>query len=37
VIHYIRSLQAAEKKVAYDENENGLNPQFGTPLTKLEQ
>jgi mono/diheme cytochrome c family protein len=36
VIHYIRSLQASDKKVAYDENENGLNPLFGTPITKLD-
>lgn len=37
VIHYIRSLQASEKQVAYDENENGLNSQFGTPLSILQQ
>ncbi len=31
VIHYIRSLQAAEKKLAYNESKNTLNPAFGTP------
>jgi mono/diheme cytochrome c family protein len=31
VIHYIRSLQAAEKKVAYNESENSLNASMGKP------
>ncbi len=31
VIHYIRSLQAADKKLAYSETQNTLNPQFGMP------
>ncbi|MEL7124537.1 MAG: c-type cytochrome, partial [Bacteroidota bacterium] len=31
VIHYIRSLQAKDQKLAYSEVENTLNPEFGTP------
>ncbi len=31
VIHYIRSLQAADKKLVYSESANTLNPAFGTP------
>ncbi len=31
VIHYIRSLQAKEAGLAYDEEENTYNPVFGTP------
>lgn len=31
VIHYIRSLQASDKKLLYNETQNTLNPQFGTP------
>ena len=37
VIHYIRSLQAKEKKLAYNAEENTLNPNFATPLKELEQ
>jgi mono/diheme cytochrome c family protein len=36
VIHYIRALQAKELKVAYDENSNTLNPDFGVPFASLE-
>lgn len=35
VIHWIRSLQAKDKKLKYDENDNTLNPLFGTPATKV--
>ncbi len=35
VIHYIRSLQAANKKLTYSESENTLNPAFGTPAKTL--
>lgn len=35
VIHHIRSLQAKEKKLAYDENANTLNSTFGTPVGQL--
>lgn len=31
VIHYIRSLQAADKKLVYNEKANTLNPAFGKP------
>lgn len=31
VIHYIRGLQAKSKSLVYNENENTLNPVFGTP------
>lgn len=31
VIHYIRSIQAKELKLAYDEEKNTFNPLFGTP------
>lgn len=40
VIHYIRSLQAKEKKLAYNQMENTLNASFGTPageVTVIEQ
>ena len=37
VIHYIRALQAKEKKLAYNEDENTLNPSFGTPMGNIEQ
>lgn len=37
VIHYIRSLQAKEKKLAYSATENTLNPAFGTPASQIEQ
>ena len=36
VIHYIRSLQAKEKKLAYNENENTLNA-VEVPYSKLEK
>lgn len=36
VIHYIRSLQAKEAKLAYSETENTLNPEFGVPYASLE-
>ncbi len=35
VIHYIRSLQAADKKLVYNESQNTLNPAFGTPAKTL--
>lgn len=35
VIHWIRSLQAKDKKLKYDENDNTLNPLFGTPTAKM--
>ncbi len=35
VIHYIRSLQAKEKKLVYDENVNTLNPAYGVPASKV--
>ncbi|MCB0584478.1 MAG: cytochrome c [Phaeodactylibacter sp.] len=31
VIHYIRSLQAKDKKLEYSEQSNTLNPEFGVP------
>ncbi|MCH2083188.1 MAG: cytochrome c [Saprospiraceae bacterium] len=31
IIHWIRALQAKDKKMAYNENENTLNPLFGMP------
>jgi mono/diheme cytochrome c family protein len=37
VIHYIRQLQAKEKKLAYSATENTLNPAFGTPAGQIEQ
>lgn len=37
VIHYIRSLQAESKKLVYNEQENTLNPAFGTPKAALKQ
>ncbi len=35
VIHYIRSLQAKDKKLKYDENVNTLNPAFGMPMAEV--
>ncbi len=35
VIHYIRTLQAKEKKLSYNEEVNTLNPSFGTPLSQF--
>ncbi|GJM33191.1 MAG: hypothetical protein DHS20C18_21920 [Saprospiraceae bacterium] len=35
VIHYIRVLQAKEKKLDYSEEVNTLNPTFGTPLSQF--
>ncbi len=35
VIHYIRSLQAKEKKLKYDETGNTLNPAFGAPAGQM--
>ena len=35
VIHWIRALQAKDRKLKYDENENTLNPEFGTPAAWL--
>lgn len=35
VIHYIRSLQATEKKAKYSEKENTLNAEFGVSFAKL--
>jgi len=35
VIHYIRSLQAKEKKLVYDEKANTLNPAFGVPAANV--
>ena len=37
VIHYIRSLQAKEKKLEYNENANTFNPEFGVPAAQLSQ
>lgn len=36
VVHYIRSLQAKEKKLEYSENANTLNPAWGVPLAKAQ-
>ncbi len=36
VIHYIRSLQAKEKKVKYTAEANTLNPTFGMPAKQFE-
>ncbi len=36
VIHWIRALQAKDRKLKYDEQENTLNPVFGTPAAWLE-
>lgn len=33
VIHWIRALQAKEKKLEYSASANTLNPEFGTPAT----
>ncbi|MGB3545348.1 MAG: cytochrome c [Saprospiraceae bacterium] len=35
VIHYIRALQATDKKLVYDMNANTLNPAYGTPGGEL--
>lgn len=37
VIHYIRQLQAKEKKVKYDFENNTLNSQFGVPAAQMAQ
>lgn len=37
VIHWIRSLQAKDQKLAYDENVNTLNASFGMPASQLSQ
>jgi mono/diheme cytochrome c family protein len=37
VIHYIRSLQAADRDLQYNENVNTLNPAYGTPANELEK
>ncbi len=37
VIHYIRALQAKEKKLAYGPEVNTLNPEFGTPVSQMTQ
>lgn len=36
VIHYIRSLQAKEKKLKYSETENTLNPDYGVPGASID-
>lgn len=36
VIHWIRALQAKDRKLKYDEQENTLNPTFGTPAAWLQ-
>lgn len=35
VIHYIRTLQAKEKKVEYSSTSNTLNPEFGVPQAQV--
>lgn len=35
VIHYIRSLQAKEKKVTYSQMENSFNTSYGTPAGEI--
>lgn len=37
VIHWIRALQAKDKKLAYDEESNTLNEAFGMPASRLSQ
>lgn len=37
VIHWIRALQAKDKKLAYDETANTLNESFGMPASRLSQ
>lgn len=37
VIHYIRSLQAADRDLQYNENVNTLNPAYGTPAGQMEK
>ncbi len=37
VIHYIRALQAESKKVKYNEQANGLNPEFGMPKAQMDR
>ena len=36
VIHYIRSLQAKEKKLEYSEEANTLNSAYGTPGSQFQ-
>ena len=36
VIHYIRSLQAKDKKLEYSEQANTLNPEFGVPGSQVQ-
>jgi len=36
VIHYIRSLQAKDAKLEYNQESNTLNPSFGSPLADFE-
>lgn len=35
VIHWIRALQAQDKKLTYSDSENTLNPSFGTPAAAV--
>ncbi len=35
VIHYIRALQAKDKKLVYDDKSNTLNAAFGTPASQV--
>lgn len=37
VIHYIRSLQAKDRELQYNENVNTLDPAHGTPVGELEK
>lgn len=37
VIHYIRSLQAKEKKVKYNSEVNELNPDYGVPYAQVKE
>ncbi|MCB9081146.1 MAG: cytochrome c [Lewinellaceae bacterium] len=37
VIHYIRALQAAEKKLVYSPDANTFNPVYGTPAKQMER
>jgi mono/diheme cytochrome c family protein len=36
VIHWIRALQAKDKKLQYTADDNTFNPEFGTPMAKFE-
>lgn len=36
VIHYIRSLQAASSGATYNQTENTLNPEYGTPASQVQ-